>query len=45
MCRAFAERIRGEKAAEVDLETEARIQRCLNAACGMDCDFKGEIRL
>ena len=45
MCRAFAARIRGEREAEVDLETEARIQRCLNAACSMDCDFKAEICL
>ena len=45
MCRAFAATVRGERALEVDLETEARIERCLNAACGIPCDFKGEICL
>lgn len=45
MCRAFADIVRGEREMAVDLETEARIQRCLNAACGMDCDYKAEICL
>lgn len=45
MCRAFASMVRGEREMEVDLETEARIERCLNAACGIDCDFKAEICL
>ena len=45
MCRAFAATVRGERALEVDLQTEARVERCLNAACGISCDFKGEIRL
>lgn len=44
MCRAFAAMIRGEREM-VDLETEARVQRCLCAACGIDCDFKAEICL
>ena len=45
MCRAFAAMVRGERTMEVDLETEARIERCLNVACGISCDFKEEIRL
>ena len=45
MCKAFAAMVRGERDLEVDLETEARIERCLNAACGISCDFKGDIIL
>lgn len=45
MCRAFAAMVRGERAMEVDLETEARIERCLNVACGIPCNFKGKIHL
>lgn len=45
MLLAFAGTVRGERKAEVDLETEARIARCLIAACGRDCNFKGEIKL
>ena len=45
MCKAFAGMIRGEIAREVDLETEARIQRCLSVACGIPCDHKAKISL
>ena len=45
MCKAFAAMVRGERAMEVDLETEARVQRCLCAACGIECDYKAEIHL
>ena len=40
MLSAFAAMIRGERGYEVDLETEARIHRCLLAACGLPCDYK-----
>lgn len=45
MLSAFAAMIRGERTLEVDLETEARIQRCLLAANGMQCDYKAKINL
>lgn len=45
MLRAFAETVRGERGMEVDLETEARIHRCLLTACGLPCDYKCEINL
>jgi predicted dehydrogenase len=45
MLLAFATMIREEKAAVVDLETEARVQRCLLAADGIACDYKAEIKL
>ena len=40
MLSAFAAMIRGERGYEVDLETEARIHRCLLAACGLPCNYK-----
>lgn len=40
MLSAFAAMIRGERGYEVDFETEARIHRCLLAACGLPCDYK-----
>ena len=40
MLRAFAAIIRGERGYEVELETEARIHRCLLAASGISCDYK-----
>ncbi len=45
MLLTFAKMVRGERGYEVDLETEARIHRCLLTACGIECDFKGEIKL
>ena len=45
MCRAFASMVRGERGLEVDLGTEALIERCLNAACGINSDYKGKICL
>lgn len=45
MCLAFAERVRGERCAEVRLDMEALVQRCLCAACGIPCDYKTEICL
>ena len=45
MLEAFALMVRGERGLEVDLETEARIQRCLLAAGGLPCDYKAEIKL
>lgn len=45
MLSAFAAMVRGERDLEVDLQTEARVARCLIAACGRNCDFKGEIKL
>ena len=45
MCRAFAAMVRGERERDVDLETEARVHRCLLAACGIPCDYKKEIVL
>ena len=45
MLSAFAAMIRGERGLEVDLETEARIERCLLVADGIECDFKKEINL
>ena len=41
----FAKMIRGEVGYVIDLETEARIHRCLLSACGIDCDYKGEIKI
>ncbi len=45
MLISFAKMIRGERDLEVDLETEARIQRCLLKADGIDIDYKKEIIL
>lgn len=45
MCRAFAGMVRGERAMEVDLETEALVQRCLSVACGIPCEYTEEICL
>jgi predicted dehydrogenase len=45
MLKEFASMVRGDRKAEVDLETEARIHRCLLKANGMDVDYKGEIKL
>ena len=45
MLIAFADMIRGKIDGMVDLETEARIHRCLLKANGMDIDYKGEIKL
>ena len=45
MCKAFGAMVRGDMEREVDLETEARIQRCLSAACGIPCDYKAKISL
>lgn len=45
MLSAFAAMIREERKYEVELETEARIHRCLLAACGLPCDYKGEINI
>lgn len=45
MLKEFASMVRGDRKAEVDLETEARIHRCLLKANGFDVDFKGEIKL
>lgn len=45
MLLAFADMIRGKRGYEVDLETEARIQRCLLKAGGFNCDYKGKITL
>ena len=41
----FAKMIRGEVGYVVELETEARIHRCLLTACGIDCDYKGNIKI
>ena len=45
MLSAFASMVRGERSYEIDLELEARIHRCLLTACGIECDYKGEIIL
>ena len=45
MLGAFAAMVRGERGPEVDFETEARVHRCLLAACGIDCDYKGKIEI
>ncbi len=45
MLAAFAEMVCGERGYEVDMETEARVQRCLLAANGMQCDYKAKINL
>ena len=45
MMHAFAEMVRGERGYEVDLQTEARVHRCLLAACGIPCDYKAKINL
>ena len=45
MLAAFAAMIREERGYEAELETEARIHRCLLAACGLPCDYKCEINL
>lgn len=42
LLKAFAAMIRGERGYEVDLETEARVHRCLLTACGIPCDYKKE---
>ena len=43
MLSAFAEMIRGERGLEVDLETEARVHRCLLTACGIPYEYKTKI--
>lgn len=45
MMSDFAAMVRGERGYIVPLEEEARVHRCLLAACGMNCDFKAEIKL
>ena len=45
MLSAFAQMVKGERDREVDLETEARVHRCLLAANGMNVDYKGKINL
>ena len=45
MMKDFARRIREGTQGEFTLEYEARLHRCLLAACGIECDFKGEIKL
>ncbi len=45
MLSAFAKMVRGERGYAVDLELEARIHRCLLTASGIECDYKGEIKL
>ena len=45
MLSAFATMIRENKESVVDLETAARIQRCLLAADGIACDYKADIKL
>ncbi len=45
MLTAFAAMVRGERGYEVDLETEARVERCLLAACGLPVDYKKKIEL
>ena len=41
----FSKIVRGEHGYLVDLEMEARVQRCLVKANGLESDFKGEINL
>ncbi len=45
MLHEFAAIVRGEKALVIDLETEARVERCVLAAGGIACDYKGKIKL
>ena len=45
MLKEFASIILGKRSYVVDLETEARIHRCLLTACGIGCDYKGKIEL
>ena len=45
MLNEFSRMIRGERGLEIDLQTEARVARCLLVACGIKCDFKGKIDL
>jgi predicted dehydrogenase len=45
MLRTFADIIKGKRDYFVDLETEARVQRCMLSATGMKCDYKGKINL
>lgn len=45
MLSAFASAVRGNKQSLTDLETEARVQRCLLVADGIACDYKGDIKL
>lgn len=45
MLSTFAALIREERGYEAELETEARIHRCLLAACGLPCDYNCEINL
>lgn len=46
MFEAFARRIRANKPSEKEeLVHEARVHRMILAACGIPCDFKGEITL
>lgn len=45
MLTAFAAMVRGEKNYEVDLETEAIVNRCALAACGTVCDYKKSVSL
>ncbi len=41
----FANRIRNGKMADEDFVREARVHRLVLAACGIDCDYKAEIKL
>ena len=41
----FAKVVRGESPIKVDLETEARVERCLLSADGIPCDYKAKIEL
>lgn len=45
MIEDFAEKINGRGMAEGELEREARVHRLWLAACGIECDWKGEIVL
>lgn len=45
MLKDFAKRIRENDQGVYTLEYEARLHRCLLAACGIPCDFKGEIKI
>ena len=45
MLRDFAERIKTGEQGEYSLEYEARLHRCVLAACGISCDFGGDITL
>ena len=45
MLSAFAEMARGARGYEVELETEARVHRCLLAADGIACAYKANIEI